>query len=109
LKKIEKFDDNFKDKLYEIEKEYKILFDIFQKLESKEKVKANEKKSEFSKYLRKISYLNRSFLTIFKFFDEYKTDKDLFDNYKNLLDETFEKINNSIIASNENEKTGSCF
>jgi len=109
LKKIEKFDNNFKDKLYEIEKEYKILFHIFQKLENKEKWEANEKKSEISKYLRKISYLNRNFLTIFKFFDEYKTDKYLFDNYKKLLDETFEKINNSIIASNENEKTGSCF
>ena len=110
LKKLTYFSKDFKNKLEEIEENYKIIFDFFEKLEDKET--KNEKKSEISKNLRKISYLNRNFLTIFKFFHKYESDDFLVENLekiKNEIWENFEQINNSIIASNENEKTWTCF
>ncbi len=110
LKKLTYFGKDFKNKLEEIEENYKIIFDFFEKLEDKET--KNEKKSEISKNLRKISYLNRNFLTIFKFFDKYESYDFLVENLekiKNEIWENFEQINNSIIASNENEKTWTCF
>lgn len=110
LKKLTYFGKDFKNKLEEIEENYKIIFDFFEKLEDKET--KNEKKSEISKNLRKISYLNRNFLTIFKFFHKYESDDFLVENLEKIkkeIWENFEQINNSIIASNENEKTWTCF
>lgn len=97
-----------KQKFKEIEIEYKNYFDFFEKIKNtKEK---NIKKSEVSINLRKISYLNRNILTIFNFFDIYKTDKEILDKYEKIKNNiNFEKINNSIIASHENEVSWACF
>lgn len=97
-----------KQKFKEIEIEYKNYFDFFEKIKDiKEK---NIKKSEVSINLRKIAYLNRNILTIFNFFDIYKTDKEILYKYKKIKNNiNFEKINNSIIASHENEVNWACF
>lgn len=112
LKKVQWF-ESLKEKLSEIENEYKNLIDFFDKIKTN-KENPNEKKSEISKYLRKFSYVNRSFLTIFSLLWQNQweeTDEEILENFeklKNSLWESFEKLNNSIIASHENETTWAC-
>lgn len=112
LKKIQWF-ESLKEKLSEIEKEYENIIVFFNKIKTNKENK-NEKQSEVSKYLRKLSYLNRNFLTIFSFLwqNQWKeTDKETLENYQKLLNklwDDFEKTNNSIIASHENEVTWAC-
>ena len=106
LKKIQWF-EWLKSKLLEIEDEYQNYFNFFDQLQDKQH--KNEKKSDISIHLRKIAYLNRNLSTIFNFFDIYKTDELILDEYKETIDHDFEKLNNSIIASHENEISGACF
>lgn len=106
LKKIQWF-EWLKSKLLEIQDEYQNYFNFFDQLQDKQH--KNEKKSDISIHLRKIAYLNRNLFTIFNFFDIYKTHKEILDEYKEIIDYDFEKLNNSIIASHENEISGACF
>ena len=75
---------------------------------------SNQKQSDVSKELRKLAYLNRNFLTIFKYLwsnNEKETDKEILERYakvKNILWEDFGKLNNSIITSHQNETSGAC-
>lgn len=106
LKKIQWF-EWLKSKLLEIQDEYQNYFNFFDQLQDKQH--KNEKKSDISIYLRKIAYLNRNLFTIFNFFDIYKTAPEILDEYKEIIDHDFEKLNNSIIASHANEISGACF
>lgn len=106
LKKIQWF-EWLKSKLLEIQDEYQNYFNFFDQLQHKQH--KNEKKSDISIYLRKIAYLNRNLFTIFNFFDTYKTNQEILDKKKEIIDYDFEKLNNSIIASHENEISGACF
>ena len=106
LRKIENF-EKLKEKLEEIENMYSSYLNFFDSL--KEEKEPAKKKSDISKNLRNIAYLNRNCITIFKFLDEYKTNKDIFEECQNLQNWEFEKLNNTIIASHENEKTWACF
>lgn len=106
LKRLEWFLD-IKDKFLELEDEYKILFNFFDKLEDQSE--SAQKQSDVSKNLRKIAYINRNLFTIFRFFDIYKTDSDIIAKYNDLKkDVHFEKQNNSVIASHQNEVSGAC-
>ena len=78
LKKIQWF-EWLKSKLLEIEDEYQNYFNFFDQLQDKQH--KNEKKSDISIHLRKIAYLNRNLSTIFNFFDIYKTDELILDEY----------------------------
>jgi hypothetical protein len=93
--------------LLEIQDEYRNYFNFFDQLQDKQH--KNEKKSDISIHLRKIAYLNRNIFTIFNFFDTYKTDQEILGEYERIIDHDFEKLNNSIIASHENEISGACF
>ena len=106
LKKIQWF-EWLKSKLLEIQDEYQNYFNFFDQLQDKQH--KNEKKSDISIHLRKIAYLNRNLFTIFTFFDAYKTDQEILGEYERIIDHDFEKLNNSIIASHENEISGACF
>lgn len=106
LKKIQWF-EWLKSKLLEIEDEYQNYFNFFDQLQDKQH--KNEKKSDISIHLRKIAYLNRNLFTIFNFFDTYKTNQEILGEYEAIIDHDFEKLNNSIIASHENEISGACF
>ena len=98
-------------KILEIEEEYSECFRFFEM----EKERKNEKQSDISEYLRKIAFLNRNTLTIFQFLwnnQERTTDEHILKRYQAMLSdlwETFEKLNNTIIASHQNETTGACF
>ena len=106
LKKIQWF-EWLKSKLLEIQDEYQNYFNFFDQLQDKQH--KNEKKSDISIHLRKIAYLNRNLFTIFNFFDTYKTNQEILDKKKEIINYDFEKLNNSIIASHENEVSGTCF
>ena len=106
LKKIQWF-QWLKSKLLEIQDEYQNYFNFFDQLQDKQH--KNEKKSDISIHLRKIAYLNRNLFTIFNFFDTYKTHQEILGEYQKIIDHDFEKLNNSIIASHENEISGACF
>lgn len=106
LKKIQWF-EWLKSKLLEIQDEYQNYFNFFDQLQDKQH--KNEKKSDISIHLRKIAYLNRNLFTIFNFFDTYKTNQEILDKKKEIINYDFEKLNNSIITSHENEVSGTCF
>ena len=93
--------------MLEIQDEYQNYFNFFDQLQDKQH--KNEKKSDISIHLRKIAYLNRNLFTIFNFFDTYKTNQEILDKKKEIINYDFEKLNNSIIASHENEVSGTCF
>ena len=93
--------------MLEIQDEYQNYFNFFDQLQDKQH--KNEKKSDISIHLRKIAYLNRNLFTIFNFFDTYKTNQEILDKKKEIINYDFEKLNNSIITSHENEVSGTCF
>ncbi len=106
LKKVQWF-ESLKPKLEEVQTEYDNCFNFFEQLEKTET--SNQKKSDISIYLRKIAYLNRSLFTIFGFLDPYQTDNEIYTQYEKLGNGNFVKLNNSIIASHENEVSWACF
>ena len=113
LKNIQDF-TKLRKKLEEITESYKssIVFFDFEKDNGDKQ--SNQKQSDVSKELRKLAYLNRNFLTIFKYLwsnNEKETDKEILERYakvKNILWEDFGKLNNSIITSHQNETSGAC-
>lgn len=113
LKNIQNF-TKLREKLEEITESYKssIVFFDFEKDNGDKQ--SNQKQSDVSKELRKLAYLNRNFLTIFKYLwsnNGKETDEGIINKYKNLINtlwENFGKLNNSIIASHQNETSGAC-
>ena len=113
LKNIQNF-TKLREKLEEITESYKSSIVFFDLEKDNGDKQSNQKQSDVSKELRKLAYLNRNFLTIFKYLwsnNEKETDKEILERYakvKNILWEDFGKLNNSIITSHQNETSGAC-
>lgn len=113
LKNIESF-PRLKEKIEEMTESYKSSITFFDFKKDNDDKQSNQKQSDVSKELRKLAYLNRNFLTIFKYLwsnNGNETDEGILKKYeevKNKLWENFKKLNSSIIASHQNETSGAC-
>lgn len=113
LKNIESF-PKLKEKIEEMTESYKSSITFFDFKKNNDDKQSNQKQSDVSKELRKLAYLNRNFLTIFKYLwsnNGNETDEGILKKYeevKNELWENFKKLNSSIIASHQNETSGAC-
>ena len=102
LKNIETF-PQLKKKLKELENNYKELLSWF---EVKKEEKIASKKSDFLKNIRKLALLNKTLINILYILSVNGTDASLIEKKENLWLDEFEKLNNSIIAYNENNTSG---